>query len=126
MALAAPLSLPAATNGAVIARIGQTVTVGGLHVTPLRVLEDSRCPATTLCVWAGQVRISARISMGQRGVERELTLGKPVQLASGQLLLAQVAPERAMGGQPRPMDYRFSFGFAPGRSSHLPAIIGPV
>src|SRR3546814_12425747 len=37
--------------------IGQRAYVDGPIVQPVAVIEDSRCPATVRCVWAGQVRV---------------------------------------------------------------------
>jgi hypothetical protein len=43
-------------------RLGETAMVSPARVTPIEVLEDSRCPAGVQCVWAGRVRIAARVS----------------------------------------------------------------
>lgn len=43
-------------EGSTEARLGQTVNLGGPKVTPLAVLEDSRCPKEARCIWAGRVR----------------------------------------------------------------------
>ena len=104
---------PVAANAAPIrdramARMGETVRVHGIPVTPLRVLEDSRCPQRVTCVWAGRVRLSARVG----GVTRELTLGQPQAIAGGQLQLAAVAPALTTVGHRIPSGaYRFGFEF---------------
>jgi hypothetical protein len=91
-----------------MAHLGETVRVHGIRVTPLRVLEDSRCPQAVTCVWAGQVRLSARVG----GVTRALTLGQPVAVSAGQLKLAAVAPARlTVGHSIAPRAYRFGFEF---------------
>jgi hypothetical protein len=91
-----------------MAQIGETVRVHRMRVTPLRVLEDSRCPQNVRCIWGGQVRLSVRID----GATRELTLGKPVAVSGGQLRLAAVAPEiRSVGHRIPPRAYRFGFEF---------------
>ena len=46
------------------AKLGQTVNLGGPKVTPLAVLEDSRCPKEARCIWAGRVRLSVRVATG--------------------------------------------------------------
>jgi hypothetical protein len=77
-ALTAPLLLSGCVTYKVrsdgIARValGETVYVDGPRVTPLAVIEDSRCPIDARCVWAGQVRLKVRIDIGARGEEREL------------------------------------------------------
>ena len=96
------------------AALGETVYVDGPKVTPLEVLEDSRCPAKVMCVWAGRVRISARIHLGSGDETREMTLGKPIQVADGSLELARVVPDRQTPDTVARDDYRFGFRFAGG------------
>lgn len=100
------------------ARIGETVSVGGPKVTPLAVLEDSRCPMNARCVWAGQVRLSIRVETGAGTRDMEITTGKPLPVADGALELAEVTPDRVAGGENggpiKPQDYRFGFSFAGG------------
>lgn len=83
------------------ARIGETVQVGGHAVSPLRVLEDSRCPAGTQCVWAGRVRIAARVDGG----ETTLTLSE----AASPVQLVEVYPPRRVDTTLYPDEYRFGF-----------------
>ena len=105
LAEAAP---PPAAERLAMARIGETVRIHGLRVTPLRVLEDSRCPQNARCVWAGRVRLSVRIGRNQR----EVTLGQPVPMPGGALSLAAVLPERTTrDGAIPPRAYRFGFQF---------------
>ena len=101
-------------NGLTYARIGQTAYIDGPRVTPLEVLEDSRCPAQVQCVWAGRVRIRARIDLGSGSQTRELTLGKPEQVADGSLELVEVAPAKSKEGAIPPRDYRFGLRFMGG------------
>lgn len=44
--------------------IGQTAIVGGLRVTAVRVVEESRCPAGVYCIQAGRVVIETNIQSG--------------------------------------------------------------
>ena len=115
--LAAPLALAACvtvyppdepSDGVAVARFGETVAVGRVRVTPVSLVEDSRCPQGVQCVWAGRVRIAARVD----GRPLELTLGQPATLASGALTLVSVEPPRRRDAAPAPRDYRFGFRFA--------------
>jgi len=118
--LVAPLALAACAatpppDGIARAGLNDRVYVDGPHVTPVAVLEDSRCPMNARCVWAGRVRISARIDLGSRSETREIATDAPIQVADGQLALVEVQPELMAGEQPseeRP--YRFGFTFAGG------------
>ena len=103
-----PASSPDA-SGLSYARLGETVTVGGPRVTPLALIEDSRCPQGVQCVWAGRVRISATISTPTMKLTRELTLGEPFAVANGTLTLAEVRPSKRKDAPNAPGDYRFGF-----------------
>ena len=105
-----PASSPDA-SGLSYARLGETVTVGGPRVTPLALIEDSRCPQDVRCVWAGRVRIKATISTPTMKLTRELTLGEPFAVADGMLTLAEVRPARQKDSGIALADYRFGFRF---------------
>jgi hypothetical protein len=102
------------SDGITRAHFGETVRVDGLKVTPLKLLEDSRCPRDVQCVWAGQVRIAATISWGSRVEQVEITQGKPVPAADGTLELVEVTPETTSNITLYPDDYRFGFKFSGG------------
>ena len=94
-------------------RLGQTAKVGPLRVTPLRVLEDSRCPMEARCVWAGRVRMEVRVAhAGHRGLH-ELASDRPLAIAGGNLELAGVMPPTSVQRRIAPRDYRFTFHFGP-------------
>ena len=114
--LAACATLPAKADpdGLTTARFGQTVTVDGPRVMPIRLLADSRCPMEARCVWAGEVRILARVRTGRGSALRELTFGKPIPVADGELELASVMPPRSSQRPIRTRDYRFGFRFVGG------------
>ena len=114
--LAGCVTAQARTNedGSVTARLGQTVNVGGPRVTPLAVLEDSRCPMEARCVWAGRLRLSVRVTTGAGSSVREIASDKPLQVADGQLEIVNVMPPRSVRGPIKPGDYRFSFKFSGG------------
>lgn len=64
------------------ARFGEVVRLDGLRVTPLELLEDSRCPVDVQCVRAGDVRITARIRHDGNADVRELILGQSASMAA--------------------------------------------
>lgn len=96
------------------ARLGQTVFVDGPHVTPIRVIEDSRCPMNARCVWAGRVVLRVKVTGGAWQRTIDLTMGEPVQVADGGLTLVSVTPDRRTDLAIRPRDYRFAFTFEGG------------
>lgn len=94
-----------------MARIGETIDVGGPKVTPLEVLEDSRCPAEVDCVWPGQVRLRVRVVLGSGARELELGTMQGTQIADGELKLVKVVPLRSNTQPIASSDYRFGFEF---------------
>ena len=89
--------------------LGEAVRVGALIVTPLKVVEDSRCPMNARCVWAGRVSVQTRIDGNGWRETANLTLGQ-VYRAHGQMLaLASVAPEKTTDHQIEPREYRLVF-----------------
>ncbi|MFM5885161.1 MAG: hypothetical protein ACKOQ3_07540 [Novosphingobium sp.] len=102
------------SDGITRLRIDESGTVGGPKVTPLKVLEDSRCPVGTQCVWAGRVRVSVRIETGPGSETREMALGEAQPVADGSLTLVEVLPEKKANQTTYPDEYRFGFKFAGG------------
>jgi hypothetical protein len=94
-----------------VAGLGERVQVDGPAVTPVEVLEDSRCPADVQCVWAGRLRVRTTIHLGAGDQTRELVLGEPVQVGDGRLELVEASPAPTAGGAIAPADYRFTFRF---------------
>lgn len=93
------------------AGLGETAEVGGIAVTPLAVLEDSRCPSDVTCVWAGRVRIRARIETAAGANVIEMQLGVPVAAGNERTIaLVSVRPERRSGTAVELSAYRFAFG----------------
>ena len=114
LALAACATMPPAAESPT-AGFGQVAHAGQLSVRPLALLEDSRCPASVQCVWAGQVRIRAEITDAMGTGLRELTLGRPVALDGGSVTLVSVEPPKLTPGATNPSAYRFTFLFEPVR-----------
>lgn len=120
--LAAPLALaactttpPAPDDGIVRAGLNERVYVDGPWVTPLAVIEDSRCPMNARCIWAGRVRLSVRIDLGSRSETREIATDQPIRVADGELALVEVQPDLLAGEAPSgEKPYRFGFTFAGG------------
>ena len=114
-ALGGCATIPPDADGIARAGIAQTAYLNGPKVTPLAVLEDSRCPLRTQCVWAGQVRLLIRVQTGQGYRNEEITSGKPSRIMDGLLKLVETKPDRVAGAAPiDTSDYVFGFRFSPG------------
>ena len=87
----------------------ETARLAAVDVTPIAVVEDSRCPIGVQCIQAGTVRIRARVT--QNGGTRDVTLslGEPLVVEGGELSLVRVCPYPVYRSPIRPNDYRFSF-----------------
>lgn len=85
-----------------------------LVVTPLEVIEDSRCPIEAECVWSGRVVLRSQLDLGHETITTNLDSIEPLTINGGTLTIAEVAPEMSNKWIPiQPEDYRFGFAFAP-------------
>jgi predicted SPOUT superfamily RNA methylase MTH1 len=84
-------------------RTGETKSVNGskLNVKFLGVVEDSRCPKGTTCIWAGNAKVSIRVwKKNQKPVELELnsTLDpRSVEVLGYKVTLAGLSPKTGKG-----------------------------
>jgi hypothetical protein len=68
--------------------IGQTIIVEGAEITFVEVLEDSRCPRTVECIWAGRARVKVNVQeVGTDAVSKEVIFGQIKQDEVKDLLL---------------------------------------
>ncbi len=87
---------------------------GDLVVTPLEVIEDSRCPIEADCVWEGQVVLKTELRLGHEVITVDLNTQEPLRINGGMLSIAEIAPEQSVEWSPIPPEaYRFGFRFAP-------------
>lgn len=114
LALSACVTYQVKSDGIVRARLGEAATLGDVTVVPQKLFEDSRCPATVQCVWAGRVRIEIRLATDAGPQLHELTSGQPLPLSGGTLELVEVEPEAKPDRTIYPEDYRFGFRFRRG------------
>lgn len=103
---------PPPFDGIARAALDQRVYVDGPYVTPLAVVEDSRCRAGVQCVWAGRTCVQVRIDLGSRSEVRDLCSDRPLPVADGTLSLVEVTPAAAAAIEPAA--YRFGMAFAGG------------
>jgi hypothetical protein len=98
---------PIRTDGA--AMIGQPTRVGTLVATPMRVVEDSRCPMNARCVWAGRVILETRIDGAGWRETVNLELGKEYRTHAAGMALVGVSPHKMAGESTLPAPYTFTF-----------------
>ena len=113
LSLAACATVPTAatvrTDG--LATIGQSTQIGPFVVTPRAVIEDSRCPINARCVWAGRLRLQADVAFhgGSERLGTVLTLGEPLAVVDGKLVLTSAEPGKLAGSPPSPPASLFGF-----------------
>ena len=99
-------------GGSVEIRVGQERKAegGDLRISFERVAEDSRCPEGVVCVWAGNARLSLRLSTWS-GASRRVTLNTATQptrvsFRGRTLRIVEVRPPRREGQSTGQRDYR--------------------
>lgn len=57
--------------------LGESITLEGHTVKFIKVLEDSRCPKNTNCIWAGRAKVLVEVlSEETETIQKELIFGK--------------------------------------------------
>jgi hypothetical protein len=92
-----PATAPIRADG--LAHLGETSRVGTLVVTPLNVVDDSRCPINARCIWAGRLVLTAAIEGKGWHEVRNLTLGVPAVLHGTTLSLTSAEPGKTAGAE---------------------------
>ncbi|MBA3732777.1 hypothetical protein H0W91_00140 [Patescibacteria group bacterium] len=88
-------------------KLNQRILINGIYITPLTVVEDSRCATGVQCVWAGRVRLTVRLQSGSNLKDMTLINGTPVIFDGKNITLQSVIPEKTQSTTP--LDYRFIF-----------------
>ena len=105
----------APTNNGLVsldARIGQEGKSLEVSITPLVVVQDSRCPVGVQCIWAGTVKLTARLGSGLGTATQEFTLGEPITTEAEMVTLKEVFPAPQAGVTIPEGDYLFRFEVA--------------
>jgi hypothetical protein len=94
------------------AGLGQVAVVGALKIRPIEVTEDSRCPATVQCAWAGRLSVRARMNGPGWTQIRDFELGVFQAVDQYRVTLIAAEPQKAAPGEIDPSAYRFTFAVA--------------
>ena len=111
--LAACATVPP-TNAGPTAGLGQVAAGNGLTIRPIKVIEDSRCPATVRCVWAGRLTVRARMNGPGWTQIRDFELGVSQAVDEYRVTLIAAEPQKQTGTEIDPRAYRFTFDFQGG------------
>lgn len=91
------------------ARINQKVSSSGITITPLEVVEDSRCPANVNCIWAGTVKIKTNLESPSGKSTQIFELNKTVTTETKSVTMINVAPQTQPNIKIKNADYVFYF-----------------
>lgn len=89
--------------------LGQAVKVGDLAVTPIAVVEDSRCPINARCFWAGRLIVRTQIDGAGWRDTTDITLGESYGTHGTVVALVSGEPGKVSQRETQPHEYRFVY-----------------
>lgn len=123
MVVPAPDTTPPAPAGSAVA-LGQKVRVGDVTVTPVAVVEDSRCPVNARCVWAGRLVVRTQVDGDGWRDTADIRLGETWGTHDKLIALVSGEPGTTAERETRPEEYRFVYESR--RSWYVGTNPGPV
>ena len=88
--------------------MGRSARLNRWTFTPVKVLEDSRCPRMVTCVWRGRLKVEFAV---RGGPNVTLEDNKPVPFGGGTLTLIGGQPVSQRGEKIDPRTYRFQLRY---------------
>ncbi len=73
-------------------KIGQKILSNGVYITPIKIVEDSRCPTDVVCVWAGRIILEVRLESGNETKTLNMEGGEKI-IFGGKTISYSVTPE---------------------------------
>ena len=78
--------------------LGESINFDNHTIKFIEVLEDSRCPKNTTCVWEGRARVLVEISeIGKEPFKKALTFGKTLEGESKDKVLYSFKDSKVFG-----------------------------
>ncbi len=106
---------PSAGESQNFGNIGQTISISGVSITPIQVVQDSRCALDVQCIWAGTVQLRVKLEREGGTQEAVLTLGTPITFAGKRVELTKVDPAPRSKQTILPAGYIFYFSVTEAR-----------
>ncbi len=116
--------VPPVTEGTTSA-LNQKILTGGVYITPLEVVSDSRCPVDVTCIWAGEVTLKTKLEKGNVSKDVVLKMNVPTTFENMLVTLVSVTPENNSKEPFAKEEYRFTFLVTPDGTA-MPAKTGTV
>ena len=95
--------------GNVTLRLNETAVFKDVRITPLRIVEDSRCPTDVQCIQAGAVRVELETVSAMGTSTDVLGLGKSLTTEAEEVSLLHATPEKHSEVTLAESDYRLTF-----------------
>jgi len=89
--------------------LGMPVAVGDIVVTPMKVVEDSRCPINARCVWAGRLIVETRIDGAGWRTTANISLGESFGTHDRVIELTSGEPNKSTDHEVQMSEYRFTY-----------------
>ncbi len=89
--------------------LNKQIIVKGISITPIEVVEDSRCPIGVSCIWKGVVRIKVKLQTRMINQISELSLNNSVVIADKKISLLSVNPPAIANQIINKANYNFEF-----------------
>ncbi len=90
-------------------KLNKKIIIGGVSITPIELVSDSRCAVDVQCVWAGTVEIRVKLENGSNIQESRLTLGSSVKFLNTNIEFKNVLPPPYSKVSIKSGDYYFEF-----------------
>lgn len=103
-------SQPLGKHATIKTRLFARAGAHGVFVTPLQIIEDSRCPKEVACMWSGTVRLRAKIETSTTQEEVLLQLTSPTAVSRSTVSLIAVDPLPPLSLNSK--NYMFTFSVA--------------
>lgn len=91
------------------AKLGEKVQIAGLTVTPVAIVEDSRCPQDVQCIQQGSVRVFVAVTSAMGTSHQTMDLNQPITTEAEAITLIAVSPEKRAGIETQSGQYQFTF-----------------
>lgn len=102
------------------AALNQRIYKFGVHITPLEVISDSRCPMGVYCIQAGTVTLKVKLEDATHSEIVTMVMGSPVAFGNKHVALLTVTPPKPQSVPIKLSDYRFTFSVAYGMGGEAP------
>lgn len=101
---------PAMPQEKTVAFLNERIFNGGIFITPLEVVSDSRCPIDVNCVWAGEIIVKVKLEKGIINREEvDLKEGGSAMFEGSNISLVSVFPAKNSKVETPIKNYQFTF-----------------